>query len=1271
MDDKVTALHGDVKQIGFQLKSLHDTMNKEWSAAPVSRDQVVQWVDAIFTHNEYERALIAHVEGTCTWILHRKVFHNWIDQNSSSSVGKILWIRGYPGFGKTVMAASLTRELEQTMLAASFFCFFGDERKRQPLSILRSWIAQLVQSSDDALKLAKEPYLLKKLPKATETDLWSLFKRLCVGLGRFALILDGFDECVDEQIETRSHVLLDARQRFVKNLEESIENTDVLVLILSRESSELRNRYRRNLETISTLLSWSQYEISREDTYDDIQSYAKVVVEQRLPRKSEELKQDIAERLVRKSHGMFLYISRIQARIMSSMGATKLRSLIDKVPSGLDEAYERDLERIIALEEDDKERALAILRWTLFARFPLTVRELTEALLVPMNENEPLAAAFPSEDLPDEWNEDYINEQIIGLCGSLVDLRGAEAQRPIKDQTVNFVHYTIKEYLVGLANPKIPLQIRALFKDESRNHEMITETCLRYMCYLDFKQSNISTEEQFTVKMATYDFLYYAANHWEWHADKIRKLPPNVIWICNQWLDPAARRWLSYAETTGSHIHSSFENFLVRLHDFYPDPLYYASYHGLVPTMQFLIDQGADVNKLGGEYGTPLQAAAVSGHVDGSLLLLQNGADVNLVVSRSYWGVPLQAAVYEGHEAVVEVLLDHRADVHAKGGWFDSSILAASAHHGQGDYQSRACRMIHRLLGAGAKIDETSPEGENALHLAAAADSLQVIGLLLQLGLDINFQTQSGITPLCVASVEGKAKAVEYILEHGASVNLADIEQLTPLHRVSRKGYHTIVRMLLTYGAEIHGRSRFGWTPLHLAAEKGHDSVIQLLLDHVADTEASTGNIENTSLGYAVDQGHTRALELLLAPRWHDPLALSHALLCAMIYGYQDAARLLIDGGANLNGWSEEFTTHLLASVTRQQHKMTEFLIDRGADIKATNKYGYTALMKAAEGGYGLIEFLLRHVSFIEAMNQDGDSALHLATRVGEKRNVELLLGAGAFIDQQGGLDRQTPLCVAIHHAKFEIIAVLLREGADPSHLDIYGRNCYDWACACRWGYDLKPLLPKPPVIPSIQAVTDARRYGIIAIIGRLRRLVGGYPDPLQGTIMVSGHSTLGKLLLLQGMDKDACAAFAFSLDETFAESSVSQNSTSRVAFTACCDSCDVKSQSDSTIFDTRFTCRSCIDIDLCTQCMEEYNANGKWIKMDTRELCRGHDYLEVPASTWGLKDGQRLNQDGETAQQWLDRLLRLHQSYSPVPADGSEEETLAIRSRAFLDGNA
>ena len=82
--------------------------------------------------------------------------------------------------------------------------------------------------------------------------------------------------------------------------------------------------------------------------------------------------------------------------------------------------------------------------------------------------------------------------------------------------------------------------------------------------------------------------------------------------------------------------------------------------------IEYLIEQGADVNYEVTGDETPLINAAWSGHFDIVKLLVDNGADVNKSSRESYFfssrlRTPLKMAKLEGHTDIVNYLMEKGA----------------------------------------------------------------------------------------------------------------------------------------------------------------------------------------------------------------------------------------------------------------------------------------------------------------------------------------------------------------------------------------------------------------------------------------------------------------------------------------------------------------------------------------------------------------------------------------------------------------------------------
>lgn len=1005
MEGRTTQLLRGLSDLSHQVKSLTTSFQKHFSG-DIRREQLIQWTDAIYTDQEYERALVARVQGTCEWILERAEIQEWMTLASHSGSASILWIFGYPGFGKTILAAWLTEYLWHTKHEplSYFFCYFGDEKLRQPLSILRSWISQLIKTDDKALEIARETYAgkysraldLENLKRATELDLWLLFKRLNVGLGGLIFMIDGFDECVKDEMDPRNHTLLDARERFLKALEESIEHTDARVLIVSRESADIRNRYRRALHSgNSSSPLWLAYRITRVDTENDIRIYTRAIVNDVFHKRTSDLRDDIVVRLIEKCDGMFLYLRRIQPRLKSksTMSAAKLHTIIEDMPRGLDEAYDRDLQRICDLDSEDRERALSILRWVLYAVRPLSVRELGEALLISVNDDGSVDNWLPQDDLPETWDEDYTDEQIMGVCGSLIDIRGGEAGDLVENQTVHFVHFSVKEYLLRAVDIEVPVLVKDYFTDIFRVQEHITKICLRYLCLRDFQQVAHSTITQFNTRAKKYAFLHYAALHLPHHLSYAQPLSQSIVKLCNALLDPSESRWLTFSEVNGAWIYKSSGRFMKNFEDFDANPLYYASLLGMFETIKYLLGCGIDINITGGAFATPLQAAASSGHTDSVRLLLDHGADVDLLNLTSYFGNALQAAAANGHEGVVNMLLDHGANANLSGGAMGNCITAVSASPEVGVSQATACRIIERLIIAGAEIESANAKGLCALHEAARADS-----------------------PIIV----------EMLLKYGANINASDNEGTTALHIATMYGYEQVVRLLLEYRAEPKTPAEVRCTPLIGAAIPRRNSIVEPVHDRGIDT--NTHDCERRGpLHRAANSGNPESFKMLPSPgvSMSQPNEYGDtALHMAACFGHSTSLKILLDAGADVNQRNHTAETALLVSIKARHAEIAKVLIEAGTDPSILDYFGRNCfdwaaslrldvpLLQATRSKTKDASIMtdMYHQGILYALLQPNRFRDTKAVRIGQRANIDHDLLGRLLLSQ----DRTQDACTAL-----------------------------------------------------------------------------------------------------------------------------------------------------------------------------------------------------------------------------------------------------------------
>ncbi|MCP2848861.1 ankyrin repeat domain-containing protein, partial [Salmonella enterica subsp. enterica serovar Typhimurium] len=69
-------------------------------------------------------------------------------------------------------------------------------------------------------------------------------------------------------------------------------------------------------------------------------------------------------------------------------------------------------------------------------------------------------------------------------------------------------------------------------------------------------------------------------------------------------------------------------------------------------------------------------------------------------------------------------------------------------------------------------------------------------------------------------------------------------------------------------------------------------------------------------------------------------------------HNHIDAARALIDAGANVNAKDRIQDSAYLHAGARGYNEILKMTLTHGADLKSTNRYGGTALIPAAERGH-------------------------------------------------------------------------------------------------------------------------------------------------------------------------------------------------------------------------------------------------------------------------------------------------------------------------------
>ena len=474
-----------------------------------------------------------------------------------------------------------------------------------------------------------------------------------------------------------------------------------------------------------------------------------------------------------------------------------------------------------------------------------------------------------------------------------------------------------------------------------------------------------------------------------------------------------------------------------------------AAEHANRVLVRTLLQGGADVNARQVDGMTALHWAVYHDDAETAALLVRAGA--NVTVENRYGVSPLSVAATNGNADVVTLLLDAGANANTalRGG---ETVLMTAARTG-------SLGAVRALLAHGADPNARERSDQTALMWAAAEGHAAVVHTLVEVGADIHATLKSGFTPMFFAVREGHIDVVHTLLEAGndvdetlqrvkdgpdRTVNNASYrpvdDGISPLIMAVRNGHFELAVALIKAGGDPNDL-RSGFTPLHTMSwvRKPDES------DRGDPAPIGSGNLtsldfvrELVSLGADVNlrmkEGAPRQPNS--ASRTNSPGATP--FLLAADRADTALMRLLLELGANPFIPNFDGTTSLMAAAglgtaapeeeagTEPEALIaTQFMLDLGADVNAVNDDGDTAMHGAAYGSFPtVVQLLADHgadIRFWNIRNKQGRTPLFIAE------------------GYRGGLPRPSRPTIETITALMDGAGVST-EGERPEQRDIYAR---------------------------------------------------------------------------------------------------------------------------------------------------------------------------------------------------------------------------------------
>ncbi|KAF2188788.1 HET-D, partial [Zopfia rhizophila CBS 207.26] len=352
------------------------------------------------------------LEDSYRWILENLDFQRWQDDSQS----RLLWIKGDPGKGKTMLLCGIINELNKSMaktnLLSYFFCQATDSRINNATAVLRGLIYLLVNQQPSLVSHIQKKYDHAGKALFEDANAWvalcEIFTNIVQDprLNSTYMVVDALDECVTGLPELLDFVVQTSSMTSRVKWAVSSRNWPHIEERLEKVGHKVRLSLELNAESISTA----------------VRVFIQHKVGQLAQRKEYDAKMRAAvfDHLSLNANDTFLWVALV-CQNLEEISRWKVLAKLKAFPPGLDSLYKRVIQHISS--SDDAALCRHILASIAVVYRPITLEELTSLV----------------EGLEDMADDLKSLREIIGLCGSLLTIR---------ERTIYFVHQSAKDFLL-------------------------------------------------------------------------------------------------------------------------------------------------------------------------------------------------------------------------------------------------------------------------------------------------------------------------------------------------------------------------------------------------------------------------------------------------------------------------------------------------------------------------------------------------------------------------------------------------------------------------------------------------------------------------------------------------------------------------------------------------------------------------------------------------------------------------------------------------------
>lgn len=405
----------------------------------------LQPTDYTADSSEFHRHLSSQAPGTGLWICDTSRYQQWHQSDTHGS----LWVKGVPGAGKSVIAASMVEYLKTTEDVPVLFFFFRYiiASNRKPRNLVQDFLAQLLPRCA-RLQATLQSLAGSELDHLSDDRLWEFLLLGLASVEKAYVVVDAMDE-----------MELACNDNFLQHLNSlaTFRPKSVKLFMTSRPKQYLQ----------SALRDASIVHISLEDDLvgKDIALFITYRLKDVLSGdQNRQLRASLESTICRRSRGLFLYARLLVDQIIPKLKATgqlDVQKLARNLPVGLEDMYNSMLHGNTQSQKIETAVQVFLLEFVTHSSRALRLNELANIL----------ASVFAPEKLPGTPKN-----VARTACAPLLEI--------LEDETVQVIHHSLTEFLLNNERAKrsgdssVP-QFPVLNPPQA--HKNIAMTSLKYL----------------------------------------------------------------------------------------------------------------------------------------------------------------------------------------------------------------------------------------------------------------------------------------------------------------------------------------------------------------------------------------------------------------------------------------------------------------------------------------------------------------------------------------------------------------------------------------------------------------------------------------------------------------------------------------------------------------------------------------------------------------------------------------------------------------------